>query len=197
MRVAGLILAGGQGRRMGGVDKAALRLGGQTLLARAIARLGAQTEFLAISAGTDPDRFADYGLPALRDSFPGAGPLGGLLAGLDWAQDLGVDAVATTAVDTPFFPADCIARLARVGPPAIAATDDGAGTLRLEGGFGLWAVTERRALREALGAGIRRVGGWAEVAGARLVPFPDPDAFFNVNRPEDLLRAERVLAEMQ
>ena len=86
----GVILAGGKSTRMGGSDKALLTLGGQTLLARAAARLGPQVSGMAVSANGDPARYADVGLPVLADSVPGfPGPLAGVLAGLDWAAGKG------------------------------------------------------------------------------------------------------------
>ena len=84
MRIFGVILAGGQGQRMGGVDKALVPLAGAPLLAHVIARLEPQVERLALSAKGDAARFARFGLPVLPDG-PGAGPLAGVLAALRWA----------------------------------------------------------------------------------------------------------------
>ncbi|MDT0681322.1 molybdenum cofactor guanylyltransferase MobA [Roseicyclus sp. F158] len=186
----GLILAGGGGRRMGGADKALLPLGGRTLVARAAARLAPQTDALAVSAGGDPARFG--GLGVLPDPLPGGlGPLAGVLAGLEEAARQGRTSVLTVAVDTPFFPPDLAARLAAAGPFAIAA----AGVpLRHHPACALWPVSLAGALRDDLIAGERRLGAWALAEGAAICAFPDEDTFLNINRPEDLARAEEMLA---
>ena len=100
----GVILAGGQGSRMGGADKALLRLGQETLLARAERRLGAQVAEVVVSANGDPARLGT-GRAVLADPVGGfVGPLGGVLAGLGFAQARGAAGIVTVAVDTPFFP---------------------------------------------------------------------------------------------
>src|SRR5215470_6627588 len=111
--VIGLLLAGGQSRRMGGGDKCLRLLGGETILARAVARVGPQVRQLILNANGDPARFAPYGLPVVADSVEGfAGPLAGVLAGLDWAaaNAPGCPWVASVPTDAPFLPADLVAR---------------------------------------------------------------------------------------
>ena len=82
----GLVLAGGLARRMGGGDKARIRIGGATILERVLACLKPQCARVIVNANGDPARFADTGLPVVADSVPDfAGPLAGILAGLDWA----------------------------------------------------------------------------------------------------------------
>ena len=119
--VAGVILAGGRATRMGGGDKGLRMLGGQSLMDRVIARLAPQCGAMALNANGDPARFGDLGLPVLSDSLPDhPGPLAGVLAGLDWAAQMGVPAIVTAAADTPFFPNDLVARLqAAAGSSAI------------------------------------------------------------------------------
>ena len=108
----GIILAGGRATRMGGGDKGRLKLGDRSLLDRVRDRLASQVGPVALNANGDPARFADLGLPVIADSVADCpGPLAGVLAGLDWAASLGADAVVTVAADTPFFPADLVARL--------------------------------------------------------------------------------------
>lgn len=132
----GVILAGGQATRMGGGDKGALLLGGISMLDRVIDRLGPQTDRLVLNANGDPARFAEYGLPVVADSLPGfPGPLAGVLAGMDWAAAQGASHIVTAAADTPFFPADMVARLIRAAeraatPIALAATQEGGRTNR-------------------------------------------------------------------
>ena len=182
---------------MGGGDKALLPLAGRPLIAHVIDRLAPQAEPLAIGANGDPARFAAFGLVVVADGEPaGAGPLAGLLAGLDWAASLGAGALVTAAVDTPFLPRDLVARLRDAAGPAglaVAATPGRDGP-ELHPTAGLWPVGLRAALRADLARGARRLGGWAEAQGCALARFADPDAFFNVNAPEDLARAEAMLA---
>jgi molybdopterin-guanine dinucleotide biosynthesis protein A len=187
---------------MGGADKALLPLGDRTLLAHVIHRLAPQATPLAISANGDPGRLADPGLTILPDALPDGvgpfpGPLGGLLAAMDWAAGRGHSAVATAAVDTPFLPPDLILRLRAAGSPAIAASPDPVGRLRRHPTFGLWPVALRDDLRTALTAGERKLGLWADTNGARVVPFPATpfDPFFNINTPDDLTRAQALLAQ--
>ena len=108
----GVILAGGQSSRMGGGDKGLLHLGGRPILSHVIERLSPQVADLALNANGDPARFGPFGLPVIADSVPGfAGPLAGVLAGLDWAASQGAETIVTAAADTPFFPADLVPRL--------------------------------------------------------------------------------------
>jgi molybdenum cofactor guanylyltransferase len=196
-RPLGVILAGGLASRMGGGDKALLDLGGRPLLAHVIARLAPQVDGLALSANGDPARFSGFGLPVIADPVPGyPGPLAGILAGLDWAAREGAEHIVTAAADTPFLPADLVARLiaaARAGhePIALAATASG-----LHPTFGLWPVSLRDDLRLALEAGTRKVAAWAEGQGAARAAFSDlpSDPFFNINTPDDLARAHDLLA---
>ncbi len=196
-----VILAGGQARRMGGGDKCLLDLGGQTLLDQVIARLSPQAGPLAINANGDPRRFAAIGLPVLADSFPGfAGPLAGVLAALDWAAGLGAKQVVTVAGDTPFFPRDLVARLQQAAGDgiALAATVAPDGRLRRQPTFGLWPTHLRQNLRAALDAGTRKVVAWTDRhdAGCARFEVTGSDPFFNVNTPEDLALARRLLAQM-
>ncbi|MCV3270653.1 molybdenum cofactor guanylyltransferase MobA [Roseobacter sinensis] len=197
----GVILAGGQATRMGGGDKGLLTLGGQTLLDRVIERLSPQVAALALNANGDPSRFASFGLPVLADSVAGfAGPLAGVLAGLDWAAEQGAETIVTAAADTPFFPADLVPQLLLAGegmahPLVLAATpDEKRGQIR-HPTFGLWPVSLRDDLRDALEGGLRKVVLWSDRHEGRTASFPVAtfDPFFNVNTPEDLARAEALL----
>lgn len=192
MRIFGVILAGGEGRRLGGADKALLTLAGQTLVARAIDRLGPQVEALAISANGDPARLASCRLPVLADAEP-QGPLSGVLAALDWAVAAGADAVASVAVDTPFFPCDLVARLHLAAESTAAGAALAAAGGRVHPTFALWPVGLRDDLRNRLAAGEARVTGFATRHGAAEAPFPDAAAFLNLNTPADWQRAEAML----
>lgn len=196
MGVHGLILAGGQGLRLGGTDKARLVVDGQSLLSIAVQRLSPQVSSLAISANGDVARFSDIGVPTVTDpDNRQLGPMSGVLAGLDWLSEIGGRFLVTVAVDTPFFPDDLVARLAGPDPSsdhfALAAS---AG--RLHPTFGFWPIGLRPALRQALEEGERRIGKWSLMHGAVRVDFPDatPDPFFNINTPEDLMVAQGFLA---
>lgn len=195
----GVILAGGQATRMGGGDKGLRMLSGQSLLARVEQRLAPQVDQLALNANGDPARFADMGLPVIADSIEGfAGPLAGVLAGLDWAACHGAETIVTAAADTPFFPCDLVPRLLLASegmthPLVLAATPDAKRGTARHPTFGLWPVALRDDLRAALAAGLRKVVLWTQEHGGREAVFPQEDAFFNVNTPDDLARAEAML----
>lgn len=191
----GIILAGGLATRMGGGDKGLLPLGRATLLDQVIARLTPQVEGMALNANGDPARFERFGLPVLADSIEGyVGPLAGVLAGLDHAAGQGAESVVSVAADTPFFPGDLVERLqaqasGMAHPLVLAATPDGR-----QPTFGLWSVALRDDLRTALEGGLRKVVQWTDRHGGREALFDDTDApFFNVNTPEDLIRAQAML----
>ena len=199
MKVVGLVLAGGQSRRMGGGDKALRMLGGMTLVERVIERLRPQVEALALNANGDPARFAKFALPVVADTVPDfAGPLAGVLAGLDWAATHHPDCplVASVATDAPFFPSDLITRLAHdlefAGADLACAVSGG----RAHPVFGLWSVRLREDLRRAvIEEGVRKVDQWTSRYRLVMVPFAlQPiDPFFNANRPEDLEAAAAML----
>lgn len=194
---AGIILAGGRALRMGGGEKALLELGGRTMLDRVIDRLGLQVGRMALSANGNLHRYAEYGLPVLRDTVPDyPGPLAGILAGLDWAAGQGLSHIVTAAADTPFFPTDMVKRLLAAvrradTPIALAATHSG-GRLMRHPTFGLWPVSLRCDLREALEGGLRKITVWADLHGAATALFPD-EAFFNINTPHDFELAQAKL----
>jgi len=188
----GVILAGGQATRMGGGDKGLLRLGTGTILESVIARLESQVAGLALNANGDAARFSELGLPVIADSIDGfAGPLSGVLAGLDWAAEQGATHVVSAAADTPFLPCDLVPQLLMAGGDAglaLAASPSGR-----QPTFGLWPVALRDDLRAALMGGLRKVVQWTQAHGAGTAEFPDDAAFFNVNTPNDLAKAEAML----
>lgn len=198
--IAGVILAGGLSRRMGGGDKCLREIAGRPLLAHIIERVQPQVSRLVLNANGDPGRFAAFGLPVVPDSVEGfAGPLAGILAGLDWAAANvpGCLRIASFAADAPFVPRDLVARLAAAtdrenAPLACAASAGQAHPV-----FGLWPLDLREALRDALvREQIHKVDRWTGRYKLVQVEFPvEPlDPFFNANRPEDLAAAERLLA---
>ena len=198
-RIAGIVLAGGLSRRMGGGDKALRTLGGRTILDHVIARAAPQVDLLALNANGDPARFAATGLAVVPDTVEGfPGPLGGVLAGLEWARERDPDCayVASFACDAPFLPEDLVSRLWRAieeeGAEIASARSDG----REHPVFGLWPVSLAGALRAAVvEEGVRKVDVWTaryRLAHAGFSAAP-VDPFFNVNRPEDIAEAEAVL----
>jgi molybdenum cofactor guanylyltransferase len=198
--VVGVLLAGGLSRRMGGGDKSLRLLAGKPLLDHVIERMRPQVSALVLNANGDPARFAPFGLPVAADSLPGfAGPLAGVLAGLDWAAAHHPECahVASVATDAPFLPRDLVARLIEgmkgLGADLACAASGG----QEHPVIGLWPVRLRDELRHALvDEGLRKVDVWTARYKLATVEFSsDPiDPFFNANRPEDLDRAAALLA---
>ena len=194
----GLVLAGGLARRMGGGDKARIRIGGTTILQRVLACLTPQCSRLIINANGDPARFADTGLTVVEDSVPDfAGPLAGILAGLDWmaANAPQSEWLASAPGDCPFLPRDLVGRLheARMAAGAqLACARSGAWRHPT---IGLWPVALRDDLRKALrNEGLHKIELWTARHGVGYADWPaEPiDPFFNVNTPDDAAKAEAI-----
>lgn len=186
MKPFGLILAGGAGRRLGGVDKALLLLQGRPMLAHAFDRISGQVESCALSAAGNAARFAEFGLPVLDDgAHRGKGPLAGVLAGLRWAGAAGAETMLSLPVDTPFLPRDLVAKLGEA--PAVAA--HGGRTHHL---VALWPTGAAASLEDFLaGPGPYRVSDFAARLGMRAVEYAAPeDPFLNVNTEADREAAE-------
>jgi molybdenum cofactor guanylyltransferase len=197
-RTVGLVLAGGLARRMGGGDKALIQIGGVAILDRALDRLGNGCERIVLNANDDPARFARFGLPVVADSIAGfAGPLAGILAGLDWAATNapGTEWLVSVPGDCPFLPGDLVERLHAVRaeqarPLACARSGEWRHPV-----VGLWPVGLREDLRHALVTeGLRKIEVWTTRHGAAIVAWPDQpfDPFFNVNTPEDAAMANHI-----
>jgi molybdopterin-guanine dinucleotide biosynthesis protein A len=204
MKIAGILLAGGLSRRMGGGDKSLRLLGGATILSRIIGRVAPQVAALALNANGDPARFAGFGLPVVPDSVADfAGPLAGVLAGLDWtvAHRPECPLIVTVATDAPFLPRDLVSRLAdgmaSAGADLACAASEG----QAHPVIGLWPVRLRDWLRDALVVErIRKVDVWTARYRLAIVEFseerPGLDPFFNANRPDDLDRAAALLQRL-
>jgi molybdenum cofactor guanylyltransferase len=197
----GVVLAGGLARRMGGGDKARIRIGGKTILERVLARLEPQCTRIILNANGDPARFADTGLPVVPDSVPDfAGPLAGILAGLDWAAAHAPEVadIVTAPGDCPFLPDDLVARLAAARqsagvPLACARSGDWRHPV-----LGLWPVALRDDLRRALiEEKLHKIEAWTARHGIAIADWPATpiDPFFNVNTPQDAAEAERLAAQ--
>ncbi|MBI4367689.1 MAG: molybdenum cofactor guanylyltransferase MobA [Deltaproteobacteria bacterium] len=196
----GLVLAGGMARRMGGGDKARIEIGGITILDRVLACLSAQCTGIVINANGDPKRFADTGLTVVADTVPGfAGPLAGILAGLDWLsrQHNGIEWLVSVPGDCPFLPDDLVEKLHQArrkmgaGVPLACARS---GEWR-HPVVGLWPLALRADLCKALvEEKLRKIEAWTARHGVAIADWPDQpiDPFFNVNTPEDAARAEQV-----
>jgi molybdopterin-guanine dinucleotide biosynthesis protein A len=197
----GLVLAGGLARRMGGGDKPLKSIGGVTILDRVLERLRPQCRRIVLNANGDPARFAATGLPVVADSVPDfAGPLAGVLAGLDWAAAHAPDVIFVASVpgDCPFLPRDLVARLHQARTEAnlpLACARSGEWRHPV---VGLWPVALRGDLRRALvDEGMRKIELWTARHGVALADWPDTpvDPFFNVNTPDDAAAAERIAAQ--
>jgi molybdopterin-guanine dinucleotide biosynthesis protein A len=194
----GLVLAGGQARRMGGGDKALLRIGETTILDRVLARLSGWCTGIVLNANGDPARFARFGFPVVPDQVQGfAGPLAGILAGLDWVADRApeIEWLVSVPGDCPFLPDDLVPRLhtarrAAGTPLACAQSGDWRHPV-----VALWRVALREDLRHALvREDLRKIEVWTARHGIALAAWPtEPvDPFFNVNTPDDLAQATRI-----
>jgi molybdenum cofactor guanylyltransferase len=206
-QIAGVLLAGGLSRRMGGGDKGLRDLDGKPLIRRVLDRLSAQASPLAINANGDPSRFASFGLPVIADATADyAGPLAGVLAGLRWAEKAAPRArfIVTAACDTPFFPEDLAAKLlaaARDVYPSVALPMSGG---QIHPVFGLWPIALADDLTEALARGRRKVLDWTALHPRFIVEFAYvdfggtlADPFFNANTPQELSEAAKLLERQQ
>ena len=189
-QVSGIVLAGGQGRRMGGVDKGLVTLAGRPMVAHVLARFAPQVDAIAINANQNLERYASFGYPVLPDAVGGfAGPLAGLHAGLTHATHA---LVATVPCDSPFLPKDLVARLA-------AALEAHAAQLAVAKTFDqphpVFCLVRRDVLPHLaafLDAGGRKIDAWYATLAVVEVGFDDEaDAFRNINTAAELAAAAR------
>ncbi|AOW47795.1 molybdenum cofactor guanylyltransferase [Acetobacter ascendens] len=200
MKIAGLILAGGQASRMHGQDKAFLDTGKGLSLDRVFARLQQECSTVAISANGDSARFDAWHCPVLPDFMHDVGPLAGVLSGLEWAESSGYTTLITIPVDTPFIPAGLVAAL--VPAPSYACCGERSHPL-----VAAWPVSARAALAAQLSFLTQenkkhqtRVRTLANTLGARAVDFPlveGMDPFMNINTPQDLMLAQKYCASVR
>jgi molybdopterin-guanine dinucleotide biosynthesis protein A len=203
---AGVIMAGGRSSRMAEPDKPLRTIGGKPMLRHVIERLSPQVSCSVLNANGDPRRFDEFGLPVVADTIGNlAGPLAGILAGMEWAaRRPGTTHLISVAGDTPFFPADLASRLrtaTRDDATRIAVAATGG---RPHPVFGLWPLSLREALRAFLQGGQSKVMAFVEDNDFVTVEFPmfqagglAIDPFFNVNTEHDLSEAERAFDEMK
>jgi molybdopterin-guanine dinucleotide biosynthesis protein A len=193
--IPGVILAGGASRRLGGGDKCLLPLGGGSILTHVITALRPQTSALLINSNSDPALFHETRLPVRADALPGRlGPLAGIHTAMLWARETGADAVLTTPADTPFLPADLVARLdAGREPHQAAFALSGA---ELHPVVGIWPSALAEQLQDHLANGVYRVRSWLGQISFRTVEFASSgmDPFWNINTPADLAFACAAVA---
>ena len=198
--IVGVVLAGGLARRMGGGDKCLKLVGGKTILDHVIERLRPQVGPIVLNANGDPARFAAHRLSVAADVVPGfAGPLAGVLTGMEWAAAHAPDCgwIVTVAGDAPFVPLDLVARLVAAVESQKAEMACVTSNGRDNPVTGLWPVRLAPDLRRAVVAdGIHKVDTWTARYRLARAEFPaDPfDPFFNVNTPDDLATAEALAA---
>jgi molybdenum cofactor guanylyltransferase len=195
----GAILAGGLARRLGGGDKALRTVGDRTVLGWLIDRLAPQVTRVILNANADPGRFGALGLPVVADSLPDhPGPLAGVLAALDWSAESapGIEWVVTVPGDAPFVPRDLVMRLHAGRQYSNATMACAASQDRTHPVIALWPVSVRDELRSAVAEhGIRRIDRFTQRYGCAVVGWPAApvDPFFNVNTPDDLAEANRIV----
>lgn len=197
----GILLAGGLARRMGGGDKSLKELGGRPLLDHVVERARPQVDRLLLNVNGDPARFESFGLPVVADVVDGfAGPLAGILTGLEWMNEHAPKArwLASFATDAPFFPRDLVERLRRSAEDAEADIACACSGGRTHPVFALWSASLAGDLRTALvDDDVRKIDRWTAHYNVEEVAFDADeqgrDPFFNINRPEDLAEAETVI----
>ena len=186
--VTGIVLAGGMGRRMGGIDKGLVPLAGRALVEHVIARLAPQVGALVVNANQNLDRYAAFGYPVVPDDVGGfAGPLAGLHAGMTRAT---TPYVVTAPCDSPFLPADLVARLA-------AGLEREGAQLAVAYTFAqphpVFALVDRSVLPHLtafLRGGGRKIDAWYATLAVAAVPFDDAEAAFrNINTTDELKAA--------
>lgn len=191
--ITGLVLAGGRGTRMGGVDKGLQNHHGMPLAMHALLRLQPQVGHLLINANRNLSAYESMGVPVWPDPLPDfPGPLGGLLAGLEQCE---TPYLVTVPCDTPAFPDDLVERLAGAleqadADVAMAATLED-GQMRAQPVFTLLKTSLLESLVAYLHRGERKIAGWPRQHRCVEVPFEDSSAFFNANTLAELQQLQR------
>ena len=189
IEVTGLVLAGGQGSRMGGIDKGLQSFRGKPMVAHALERFAPQVDEVLINANRNVAEYERFGHRVISDEIAGfAGPLAGFERGLAHASGT---LVATVPCDSPFLPADLVARLRAALDAAradLAVAKTGAQAHPV---FCLMRRSVHGSLREFLASGQRKIDRWYAALSVVEVPFDDEaDAFLNINTREELASLE-------
>lgn len=199
IRSAVTLLAGGQARRMGGGDKNLMMLAGKPVLRHVLDRVDFADRPLMINANGDPARYAAFGLPVCADVIDGyAGPLAGILTGLEWvaANHSDCSHMVSLATDAPFLPVNLIAVLeSEIGDGAEIA--QAMSLHRRHPVFAIWPVAIAGALRDAvIDEGVRKIDDFTARYHCVTVEFAGtPDPFMNLNRPDDFDLATQILGQ--
>ena len=195
--ILGVILAGGQARRMGGIDKGRLKIGDVSILEITTKSLSFQLDKIVLNANGDLGRFSDLEIQVIPDTIKGyVGPLAGILSGMRFAEKNGFTSILTVASDTPFFPADLVSKLSDTSVMdnaliSLAGTKQNDKLVR-HPTFGLWSVSLADDLEKNIQAGLRKIVLWADKHSAKTVLFPsvEYDPFFNINTQSELEEAQ-------
>ena len=191
MSISGLILAGGQGQRLGGKDKGLVLLKNRPLITHVIERFAPQVGQLAISANRNLSKYERFNLPVLTDaSDTFEGPLAGILAGLRWCSD---EYLAIAACDSPLLPSDLVSNLFTAmtcdeSDIAVASADG-----KRQPVFAILKSYLAESLAAFLATGDRKIGRWYDSQPISYVEFDDARAFTNINTARDLHRLEERL----
>jgi molybdopterin-guanine dinucleotide biosynthesis protein A len=190
MKVTGVVLAGGQGSRMGGVDKGLQAFRGKAMVEHVLERLAPQVDEVLINANRNPDAYARFGHRVVADQIEGfAGPLAGFERGLAHASG---ELVVTVPCDSPFLPADLVSRMREVlerekAQVVVAKTGE-----QVHPVFCLMQRGVHESLRQFLASGQRKIDRWFPQLATAIVSFDDePQAFLNINTREELTGLER------
>ncbi len=189
--VTAVILAGGEGSRMGGVDKGLLELEQQPLIEHVIARLAPQLSRIIISANRNIDRYQSYGYPLISDQLKGRGPLAGILSA---RQQCPSEWLLSVPCDTPCLPSNLISRICdkmEQAPALLYTAHDGQ---QLQPLFSMIHRNLTTSLADFLSSGKRKVTLWLKQQATVHVDFSDqPHAFFNINTPAMLAQCSTQL----
>lgn len=191
--ITGLILAGGRGSRMGGVDKGLQSYQGMPLALHALLRLAPQVGPAMINANRNLGAYESFGVPVWPDALPDfAGPLAGFLAGLERCE---TPYLATVPCDSPLFPVDLVARLAAALEAAQAeiamACSNEHGAMQVQPVFCLMSASLLESLARFTQAGGRKIDRWTAQHACVTVEFDDERAFFNANTLAELHDLQR------
>ncbi|MFD0669543.1 molybdenum cofactor guanylyltransferase MobA [Ramlibacter sp. MAHUQ-53] len=192
--ITGLVLAGGRGSRMGGVDKGLQNFNGIPLALHTLMRLQPQVAQVLVNANRNLSAYESFGAPVWHDALPDfAGPLAGFMTGLSHCE---TPYLVTVPCDTPLFPLDLVERLAAAletqdAEIAMAAAPEADGQVRTQPVFCLLRADLIDSLTRFTQAGGRKIDAWTAQHRQVVVPFDDPNAFFNANTLAELRQLEQ------
>ena len=194
-QITGLILAGGRAQRMGGIDKGLIPFHNKALIESAIARLSSQVGSILINANRNVTKYASYGYPVIPDETPDfSGPLAGFSAGL---KTCNTPYLLTSPCDSPLLPIDLGIKLAAEMERGdfqlvYASSKEADGKIWAQPVFCLMHVNLQESLNAFLQKGDLKIDRWFKEVRSSTVVFDDPQAFANVNTPEELKQLEEV-----